>query len=88
MDARGQLALKYKYGSLRGVTAVFCAEYQIDQIDVHYALKLLSCVAYICEGGGQMWVKIVDFVDTAVVVSALRMWSWRKEVGWIHHRGW
>jgi hypothetical protein len=36
-----------------------------------------------------MRIKIVDFVDTAVVLSALRMWSWRKEVGWLHHhRGW
>jgi len=51
MDARGQLALKYKYGSLRGVTSVFRAEYQID---AHYALKLLSYVAYIrlVRGGG------------------------------------
>jgi len=49
MDARGPLALKYKYGNLRGVTAVFRAEYQID---VHYAPKLLSDVAYIREVGG------------------------------------
>ena len=81
MDARGPLAVKYKYGSLRGVIDVFRAVYQID---VHYALKLLSDIVYI-RGGGQMRVKIVDCVDTAAVVSALRMWSWRKEVGWLHH---
>lgn len=46
MDASGPVALEYKCGSMRGVTAVSRAVYQID---AHLALKL-SDIAYICEG--------------------------------------
>lgn len=48
----GPVALEYKRGSLRGVTAVFRAAYQID---VHYTPKLLSDIAYIPGAGGGRW---------------------------------
>jgi hypothetical protein len=49
MDARSAVALEYRCGSLRGVTAVFRAVYKID---IFYVLKLFPDIVYIRVVGG------------------------------------